>query len=122
MFPTISINQLLYSYDFSVFGVIAWGIAALSMGIVSWKLAEKMQIRIQRKEGRNELPGTWMTISLISIFIVTRLYFGRQLFTSPELRYDIAFSVQVLAVTGLITGYYLGRSASFLARYFRTAR
>ncbi|MBL6931802.1 MAG: hypothetical protein ISR45_02550 [Rhodospirillales bacterium] len=121
VFLAISFNQLFNSYTFSIVGLLAWLVAALSAGVMSWRSAEKTQIQIERKAGRIGLPGTWLTLSLVLVFITARLYFGRQLSVTPQLRSDFAFTAQILAISGVVTGYYLGRSCSFLLRYFRTA-
>jgi hypothetical protein len=119
VFLAISANQLFNAYAFSATGILAWAITTSVAGIVSWRLAEKAPIDIQREAGRIGLPGTRVTLSLILIFIAARLYFGRQLYSIPELRNDPGFTAQILAMTGIVSGYYLGRSGSFLIRYFR---
>ncbi len=121
VFVAISANQLFNSYSFSLIGFIAWAIATLAAGIISWRNAQQTQIQIDRGAGKIDLPGTWITLSLILLFIAARLYFGRQLYAHPDLRTDPVFTGQILAITGLVTGYYLGRSGSFLIRFFRTA-
>lgn len=121
VFLAISANQMFNSYPMSETVFQAWSAATILAGIFSWQLAQKTPIHIDRDAGRIELPGTWVTLSLILAFIGARLYFGRQLYVSPEMRMDELFTAQILAMTGLVTGYYLGRSGSFLIRFFRTA-
>ena len=100
---------------------MAWVAAVAVAGGISWWMAERTPIRIDRGSKTIDLPGTWVTLSLILVFIGARLYFGRQLHVTPELRFDANFTANILAMTGTVTGYYLGRSSAFLSRFFRTS-
>jgi len=118
-FMIISANQIFNSYNVSLGGFLAWSAATVVAGGISLWIAEKTPINFDRIAGTIDLPGTWVTLSLILIFICARIYFGRQLYVTPELRTDVRFTAKIVATTGLVTGYYLGRSGSFLNRYFR---
>lgn len=120
VFLFISANQMFNTYATGILGFVVWACAIFLAGVISWRIAQKTPIEIDKAVGRIELPGTRMTLSLILIFIGARLYFGRQMYSLPNLRYDEGFIAQILAMTGFVTGYYLGRSTSFLIRYFRT--
>lgn len=118
VFLVISANQLFNSYPFSPIGLTVWVVMTGLAGIVSWRMAQDTSIGIDREKGRIDLPGTRITLSLMLLFIAARLYFGRQLFLHPELKTAPEFTSQIVAMSGLITGYYLGRSGSFLKRFF----
>jgi len=118
-FMVISANQIFNSYNVNLGGFLAWSAATLVAGGISLWIAEKTPINFDKLAGTIDLPGTWVTLSLILIFIAARIYFGRQLYVTPELRADVNFTAKIVAMTGLVTGYYLGRSGSFLIRYFR---
>ena len=119
VFLAISANQMFLTYAVEIWGFLAWVATTILACGVSWRMSEKTSIHIDRSAGTIELPGTWVTLSLILLFIGARLYFGRQLYSIPELRNDPGFTAQILAMTGIVSGYYLGRSGSFLIRYFR---
>ena len=121
IFLFISANQLFNSYTLSAGSILVWLIATIVAGGISWRFVEKMPAQIDRSTGMIELPGTWVALSLVLFFIGARLYFGRQLYTTPALRTDQGFITQIVVTTGLLTGYYLGRSSSFLIRFFRTS-
>ncbi|NQU56993.1 MAG: hypothetical protein HQ513_07145 [Rhodospirillales bacterium] len=118
-FMVISANQIFNSYNVSLGGFLAWSAATVVAGGISLWIAERTPINFDRLAGTIDLPGTWVTLSLILIFIAARIYFGRQLYVTPELRTDVSFTAKIVTMTGLVTGYYLGRSGSFLIRYFR---
>ena len=118
-FMVISANQIFNSYNVNLGGFLAWSAATVVAGGISLWIAGKTPINFDKLTGTIDLPGTWVTLSLILIFIGARIYFGRQLYVTPELRADVNFTAKIVAMTGLVTGYYLGRSGSFLIRYFR---
>ena len=114
VFLAVSANQLFSAYAFSTAALLSWIAATIVAGVASWRMAEKTPIQIKRETGMIELPGTWITLAIILVFIATRFYIGRQLSVSPELRADEGFITWILVSTGIICGYYLGRSASFM--------
>jgi hypothetical protein len=120
VFLAISANQMFNTYALGLWSFLSWAIATVLAAVVSWRLAEQTSIHHDHNKGTIELPGTWVTLCLILLFIAARLYFGRQLYVTPELQSDQGFIAQILGTTGLICGYYLGRSGSYLIRYFRT--
>lgn len=120
VFLAISANQMLSIYAWNIQVFAAWATAVVVVGTVSWWAAQRMPVRIDRSTGMIDLPGTWITLSVILAFIAARLYSGRMLYVTPEIRFDTGFATNILAMSGGVTGYYLGRSGAFLSRYFLT--
>ena len=114
---------LLKSKAFSIehpatlFIYIAW---LLGGCVIGFYFASKTKIKVFKKTKSVELPGSYQTLLLAMSFFIMKFIFGFLQAVDPDLaaKYlglDVRFN-------GLLSGYLLGRSLSYLQKYVKNKK
>ncbi len=117
LFSWMSIHSLISSFPIDAFSVSTWGGAILIGTFFGWLQMHRSKIDINKQKHQITLPGTWWTLILILLIFATKYYFGYQLGVDPTLKYQSHFEFSMLAVSGIITGLFIGRALALLIRY-----
>lgn len=77
-------------------------------------------ITIIKKEGAIEVPGGYGTLIILVSFFIVKYYFGYLNSTDPDLflKYSIIESV----ISGLFSGYFIGRALRYTYQYLKVAK
>jgi predicted small secreted protein len=119
IFTTMSVHTLMASFTINAFSLVTW-IGAISIGVFfGWLQMQRIKLEINREKHEVTLGGSWITLVLVLLIFATKYYFGYQMGMDPTLEYQTHFEFIVLAVSGIITGFFIGRVWYLLVRYFR---
>jgi len=88
----------------------------LGFGIGTF-IGNKTSINVLKDIKSIELPGTYSFLIILSCFFSIKYIFGFLYYTNPELASQ--YSIIEIGVSGLFSGYFLGRALSFLRRFIQ---
>jgi hypothetical protein len=86
--------------------------------ILGWVYVRLQKIRVDRKHWRIDLPGTWTTMVVIVIIFASNYYFGYKAGVDPAIIKNATFDVAQLIVSGLCTGYVVGRALAYFYKMY----
>ncbi|HEB79047.1 MAG TPA: hypothetical protein ENI79_01040 [Rhodospirillales bacterium] len=95
-------------------------IGGLMLGLfLGWFITRNQPVRADYENGLIGLPGSWVTMFLIMLIILSRSYFGYEFSIHPDLRGEPILVLARLSSTGLFTGLFTGRMLGRLIQYRR---
>jgi hypothetical protein len=93
--------------------------AAWLLGLVIGKLsAYSTPITVFKNSWSIELPGSYTTLVVLLSFFTVKYVFGFLNVTHPEVALEYS-SIESI-ITGLLSGYLLGRVLGYLSRFYKT--
>lgn len=122
LMTVLSIETFYQSGDFTLLNTLAW-LASIGVGTAfGWWFMRKLAFEIQREQKTVRLPGTWMTLIVLMIIFWSKYAFGYALGMEPSLARNLTFTLSMLTVSGLFTGFLLGRVACLSFCYFNLSQ
>ena len=121
VFTLISIHTLLYSFAIDALTILTWFAAILTGMVLGWIQIYQYKLKIDKKNGLIQIPGTWSTLIIIMIIFITKYYFGYELAIDPALAQQSTFEMSALLISGICTGFFIGRLICYFYR-FQTSR
>jgi len=122
--PTVflvwGLSGLIAANGLAVQRAAPWLAAIAAGSLIGWMNAGRYPIRADRDHGLVRLPGGPSTLVLALLIFVIKYAFGVMHAMSPAAFADARFWLTELAVSGILTGMFLGRFAR-LWRQYRTA-
>ena len=116
IFIAMSIHTLVTSFKITPFSVTTWLMTILIGTLLGWLFIYRFTLRVDKPHSLIETPGTWSTLIIIIIIFATKYYFGYELGTDPTLAKHLGFEFSLLTVSGLCTGFFVGRVICYLYR------
>jgi hypothetical protein len=122
IFTYMSINTLVTAFNIQIFEVSVWSSSILIGISIGWidVYRKYTQIKVDKQKHLIEVPGTWVTLSLILIIFTSKYYFSYELAVDPTLSNQTWFEVSMLTVSGICTGLFIGRLLSYLYKYAKS--
>lgn len=118
--PVVFTIWSLYSLsDHIADKIIFWGSGLLVGTLIGWLLTHKHAIHFDREKKLVTLPGTYTTLVLVMAIFFVKYFFGYNYATNPEAKTNILYFGTDLAVSGIITGMFVGRLITYISKYFR---
>lgn len=74
-------------------------------------------IKIMRKEGTVEVPGSYGTLTMLLSFFIVKYYFGY--LRSADADLFLKYSIIETMISGVFSGYFIGRALSYTHKYFK---
>jgi len=106
------------SFKLNPFSITIW-LAAILVGIlVGFFLIYRVDIQVDKPNLLIHTPGTWSTLIIVLIIFASKYYFAYQLGIDPALANQSNFEFSLLAVSGLCSGFFLGRLVCYFYRLF----
>ena len=107
--------KMLLSDDALVFCLVIMG-----GSIASFFINKGKKIKVIKKEWSIEVPGGYGTLVVLLSFFIVKYYFGYLKSTNPDLllKYSIIESV----ISGLFSGYFIGRALRYTYQYLKVAK
>lgn len=107
--------QTLLSDDALVFCLVIMG-----GSIASFFINTGNTLKVIKKECSIEVPGGYGTLIALLPFFLVKYYFGYLKSTDPDLflKYSIIESI----ISGLFSGYFIGRALAFTYKYLKVAK
>lgn len=118
VFIWMSTHTLLTAVNPNAFTISTWLISIVMGAVVGWWQVQNFRLRVDKSNGLLELPGTWTTLIFIIIIFGTKYYFGYELSIDPYRHTDTWFEFSMLAVSGLCTGFFIGRLICYVKRLY----
>ncbi len=118
LFIAMSIHTLVISFKITSFSVTTWLIAILIGALLGWLFIYRFRLTVDKPHNLIEIPGTWSTLIIILIIFASKYYFDYQLGVDPALVNQSNFEFSLLAVSGLCSGFFLGRLFCYFYRFF----
>lgn len=116
VFTVLSLETLLTAVKPDFFAVSSWLIAIIIGTLLGMWQVSHWRIQTDRKHFLVRVPGNWSTLILILIIFATKYYFSYKLAIDPHLIDQTWFEFNMLAVSGLCTGLFIGRLVYFIYR------
>ncbi len=117
LFPIVltiwSLIGLYSKWDWLAF--FSWTISLVPGCIFGWLSVRSWKIRFDRRRKTLSLPGSWSTLILVLIIFVVKYFFGYYSATHPAIPKTLMLAQMISS--GIITGMFFGRIASFWMRY-----
>lgn len=96
--------------------ISAWlGGAGLGV-LIGWVTNEKAAVKLNYEVKMVEIPGEWMTLSLMMAFFAVRYYYGYKLASAGDTIIDESFYLTYHGIFGAFTGYFIGRTAKYIQK------
>ena len=95
----------------------AWAVPLLIGSIISWFAFQNIKIKVDRKHGLIEVPGTVSTLILIVLIIGVKYYLGYSIAITSDLQQKLIFSVCNLIISGFLSGMFTGKSILLFSKY-----
>lgn len=85
--------------------------------IIGWVQVYRYDLKIDRQKYLIETPGTWSIAVVICLVFISRYYLGYQLAVNPMLAQQPNVELTALVISGLCTGFFMGRMICYLYRF-----
>ena len=82
---------------------------------VSYKYSAMQKIKIIAPQMSVQLPGTYWTLIVLMAFFVVKYFFGYISATNPTYYNDI--KIFELSISGIFSGYFLGKAICYLMKF-----
>jgi hypothetical protein len=117
LFGILSIPLVFLRYSLSEIHVSAWLISCSISGWCGWWIYQNVSIQADKHKRLIRVPGTRSTLISILLILFSRFFFGYMHATSPDSLTNDYFIYSDITASGLIVGFILGRSLSYLSSY-----
>ena len=88
--------------------------STLSMGAgLGFLQVNRLLLKVDRKNGLIEIPGSWSVMALILIIFSTKYYFGYELSIDPHALDNSEFEILFVGVNAICTGLFIGKTIGF---------
>lgn len=121
VFSIMSIHTLIVSFRIDTTTISTWIGSILCGMLLGWILVRNQEVKVDKEKWLIELPGTWMTLTIILIVFISKYYFGYELTADPKLVNQSWFEFSLLFISGACTGMFIGRTLFYL-RKFKTSQ
>lgn len=91
-----------------------------SSTFLSFKMATKQKVQIISERFEVKLPGNYSTLVILMSFFAVKYFFGYMNATQPDLYRDL--SIVEIGISGIFSGYFLGKAINYLNCYMRLIR
>lgn len=88
--------------------------------IASFFINKGNTIKIIKKECSIEVPGGYGTLIVLLSFFLVKYYFGYLKSTDPDL--FLKYSIIEIIISGLFSGYFIGRPLAFTYQYLKVEK
>lgn len=106
---------LKYTLFFSKQAILYVGCIGLGFAL-GWMMSMRMPLKILKQKKAIELPGTYVTLVLFLGFFLIKYVFGY--WESDYVELFLKYEWLNLIVTGVFSGYFLGRACCYVYRYY----
>lgn len=96
---------------------IGYFICLALTSFASYKYTAMQKIKIIASRISAQLPGTYWTLMVLMAFFVVKYFFGYISATNPTYYNDI--KIFELSISGIFSGYFLGKAICYLSSYKR---
>src|SRR3990167_5800388 len=105
IFTYMSLHTLITSFDIRIFEVSTWMAAILLGVIIGWidVYRNYTHIKVDKQKHLIQVPGSWVTLTLIFIIFASKYCFSYEIEVDPALGKQTWFEVGMLAVSGTCT-------------------
>lgn len=114
IFIVLSIHTMMTSFQVNGFIFSLWVFGIAIGSVVGWSLIKNHHYKVDKKNMLIQLPGSWITLSLILIIFISKYYFSYQLASDPALAHETPFEFSMLTITGICTGLFVGRLICYI--------
>lgn len=91
--------------------------ALLLSAVISFIAHRNARIEVIKESWSVRLPGSYSTLIILLSFFAVKYYFGYLGSVAPDIA--ARYSLVETAISGLFSGFFWGRSISYLARFLR---
>ena len=105
----------LIGMQWTLYPILSWILSLIIGAGLGWLTVHNWKIRYDRGRGTLHLPGSWTSLGLALAFFSVKYAFGFYHATHSEIPSLIYVSES--ALSGLITGMFVGRFAYFFKKY-----
>lgn len=116
LFILLSIHTLLTSFEITAFSLASWLVATLIGISLGWFFIYRLNLAVDKPHLLIQTPGTWSTLLIIIIIFMTKYYFAYELAIAPQLIKNDIFEFSLLAISGVCSGFFVGRLICYLYR------
>jgi hypothetical protein len=96
-------------------------VGALLIGYgFGWSLVSRHEVKFDRQQLLIQISGTWSVLLIILIMFCSKYYFGFAMAMDPKIVEKLSFEFAFLAISGIGTGIFIGRSFGYLWKGLRT--
>lgn len=95
----------------------SWILGIVFGGILGWWQMKRLRIQVDKKRFLIHIPGTWSSMCVLLTIFAARYYLGYEQATNPILTEQLGFKVSLLAVMGICTGFFIGKSIRYIAHF-----
>ena len=118
LFGWMAVHAWIYQIGVTPLTTKVFLISNLITIILGWVYVYRQKLRVDKAHMLIETPGTWTTMLVILLIFVSKYYCGYRMGVDPTIVKNTYFDAAFLAVSGLCTGYFIGRALCWLYRLF----
>jgi hypothetical protein len=117
VFFGMSVEILVANFSLSFTYISTWFMTILLGVFLGWAQVYNLPIEFDRRNSLVRLPGTWVILCIILVVFFSRYFFNVFLILDPKLKSNVLFVLTMLTVSGIITGFFIGRLWCCLHRF-----
>jgi hypothetical protein len=114
IFTVLSIHTLATSVAFNNLNIIIFFVNRLFSACLGWLQVARYSLKVDKEQWLIKVPGNWSTLAIILFIFVYKYYIGYQLAVHPQILGQPDFEMTLLAITGLCTGFFLGKLTCYM--------
>lgn len=121
IFPVIftiwSFYSLITTFDITMLSSLTWSFSILAGYYLGWYAHRSKTIQADKTTRLIALPGSWAPLLSFPAIFSGKYFFGFTFSSHPEMRQMLAYYGPCIALSGIITGFFIGKLLCFFHKY-----
>lgn len=117
IFTVWSFYSLITSFQITMLTSLTWSFSILAGYYLSWHVHRSKPIQADKMRRLIALPGSWAPLLSFLIIFASKYFFGYTFAIHPEARASIAYYGPYIALSGTITGFFIGKLLCFFHKF-----
>ncbi len=111
----LSIYNLIHKLSGNI-DIFTWAILLSSGSFFGFMLTNAMKIKLIKEKKSLVIPGNISTLILFISIFATKYFFGALYSINPETKKMLLFHLLDIGSSGVITGFFIGRTISYIKK------
>lgn len=117
VFTLWSFHTLVTKFPLTVYTTTLWSFSILAGYYLGWHLNRSCSIQADKIKRLIALPGSLTPLISFLVIFAAKYYFGYTFATDPESAHSILYYGTYIALSGGVTGTFIGKLLSFYHKY-----
>lgn|GEM_PF-1323183 len=110
LFVALSVFMLIALYQNITLAHLSVWVGTLFLGTgLGYLQFDRAKVKAMKETASIHLPGTWLILVLLILFVLSKWYFDFPLHVTPQYLLSPAYTLWCLFLYGLLTGIFVGR-------------